>query len=134
MNESFQITVCCHFFSLVLDCHDVSRPPKFKIAIVKHRKPSSSGHDDDVTCQAAFSMLLAFFANLRFPVLLPRQIYFHSQGSVRDPPLIKPLQVSPLLVISLHSKHDGSEYPEERYHHNVQHTINRPLNSLVFPC
>lgn len=56
-----------------------------------------------------------------------------SPTSISNPPLIKPLKVSPLLMLSLHAKDNSSEKHKHPNHHGIQNPINRPLQSAILP-
>ena len=52
---------------------------------------------------------------------------------VGDPPLLKPLQMFPLLVAALHAKHHRPKQIEQPYDNSVENAIHAPLNAPIFP-
>lgn len=53
---------------------------------------------------------------------------------IRNPPGVKPPQMRPLLMTTLHPKHHVTEEPKQPCNRNVERSENRPIKPLVLPC
>ena len=73
---------------------------------------------------------------MTFPYLLRHApaLRHHIPYLICDPPLTKPLQMPPLLIIPYHPKHNRPEQVEEPHKQHVQHRKHRPLQSFILSC
>lgn len=78
------------------------------------------------------SLLQTALCNSKVPTSNGQSSFF-VPCSICDSPPVKPLQMIPLLIPSLHPENDCTEQHKESRHNPVKHAINRPLHPPILP-